>query len=60
MHHKRRRQASARAGCKMCKPYKDQRFSKPKARRELAGAGGFGKIRKLVHTAQDLKDGRSF
>lgn len=54
--HKRKRPASTRAGCKMCKPYKDQRFSKPRARRELAGKGGFGKLRKLRATAQDLKE----
>jgi hypothetical protein len=39
----------------MCKPYKDQRFSKPKAQREIAGKGGFGKIRQLRATADDLK-----
>ena len=54
--HKRRRPASARAGCKMCKPYKDQRFSKPRAAREVAGRGGFGKLRQLRATAQDLKE----
>jgi hypothetical protein len=53
--HKRRRPASSRAGCKLCKPYKDQRFSKPLAQREIAGAGGFGKIRALIHSATDLK-----
>lgn len=54
-HHKRKRPASSRAGCKMCKAYKDQRFSKPRAQREIAGSGGFGKIRALRHTADDLK-----
>jgi hypothetical protein len=58
MNHKRRRPASTRAGCKMCKPYKDQRFSKPKAQREIAGKGGFGKIRGLRHSADDLKHDR--
>lgn len=53
--HKRRRPASTRAGCKLCKPYKDQRFSKPRAQRELAGKGGFGKLRRLRATAADLK-----
>jgi hypothetical protein len=55
-HHKRRRPASTRAGCKLCKPYKDQRYSKKLAQRELAGKGGFGKIRALRHTAVDLRD----
>ena len=54
--HKRGRPASTRAGCKMCKPYKDQRFSKALARREIAGKGGFGNIRKLRATAQDMKE----
>lgn len=40
----------------MCKPYKDQRYSKPKAQRMIAGKGGFGKLRKLQATAQDLKE----
>jgi len=55
-HHKRRRAASTRAGCKLCKPYKDQRFSKALAQREIAGKGGFGKIRALVHSRADLRD----
>lgn len=53
--HKRKRPKSRRAGCALCKPYKDQRFSKPKSQREVAGKGGFGKIRALRHTADDLK-----
>lgn len=56
--HKRRRPASSRAGCKMCKPYKDQRSSKAKARREIGGKGGFGKIRMLRHTQDDLNQVR--
>lgn len=55
MNHKRRRPASTRAGCKMCKPYKDQRYSKPRARRQIAGRGGFGKLRGLIHTEADLR-----
>lgn len=54
--HKRRRPASTRAGCKLCKPYKDQRYSKRKAQREIAGGGGFGKLRALRHAEADLKE----
>lgn len=53
--HKRKRPASSRAGCKLCKPYKDQRFSKPKAQREIAGNGGFGKLRKLRAAKDDMR-----
>jgi hypothetical protein len=56
VNHKRRRPASSRAGCKLCKPYKDQRFSKARARREIAGKGGFGKIRQLRATADDMRN----
>jgi hypothetical protein len=56
VNHKRKRPASSRAGCKMCKPYKDQRFSKPRARREIAGRGGFGKLRKMIHTEADMRE----
>jgi hypothetical protein len=41
----------------MCKPYKDQRFSKKLAQREIAGAGGFGKLRALQAAEQDLREG---
>lgn len=54
-HHKRGRPASTRAGCKLCKPYKDQRFSKRLAQREIAGKGGFGKLRALRHASADLR-----
>lgn len=53
--HKRRKPASSRAGCKLCKPYKDQRASKRKAQREVMGRGGFGKLRALRHAEADLK-----
>jgi len=53
--HKRKRTPSTRAGCKMCKPYKDQRFSKRLAQREIAGTGGFGKLRKLRATEDDMR-----
>ncbi|MBK7251471.1 MAG: hypothetical protein IT496_05625 [Gammaproteobacteria bacterium] len=56
MHHKRHRPASSRAGCKVCKPYKDQRFSKKLAQREIAGRGGFGKLRALSGAESDLAD----
>ncbi len=59
MHHKRKRPASRRAGCKLCKPYKDQRFSKARARREIAGKGGFGKLRSLRGAAADLAEARA-
>lgn len=54
--HKRGRPKSVRAGCLMCKPYKDQKASKPLARRELGGKGGFGKLRKMIHTESDMKE----
>lgn len=56
MNHKRKRPASTRAGCKLCKPYKDQRFSKPKAEREIHGRGGFGKLRRLQGAEQDMRE----
>ena len=58
--HKRGRPASTRAGCKMCKPYKDQRYSKAHARREIGGAGGFGKLRSWRATEQDLVDFKKY
>lgn len=54
MNHKRGRPASSRAGCKLCKPYKDQRYSKPKAERQIAGRGGFGKLRRLQAAKADM------
>lgn len=54
MHHKRKRQPNARAGCKMCKPQKSVTGYKGKVHRELLGSGGFGKIRDDIHTQQDI------
>lgn len=57
MHHKRRKQPSARAGCKMCKPQKSVTGYKGKVQREICGVGGgFGKIRALRHANNDLKE----
>lgn len=56
MNHKRNRPKSQRAGCTLCKPYKHQRFGKSRAEREIAGAGGFGKIRAAVHARADLME----
>ncbi len=56
MNHKRGRPASSRAGCKLCKPYKDQRYSKPKAERQIAGGGGFGKLRRLQAAKDDMME----
>lgn len=39
----------------MCKPYKHPGFSKGKARREIAGTGGFGKLRAEISASQDAR-----
>lgn len=39
----------------MCKPQKDQKFSKHKRETEVHGKGGFGKCRAAVHAIADLK-----
>lgn len=56
MNHKRGRPKQRRAGCLMCKPYKHPGFSKGKARREIAGTGGFGKLRAEIAARQDEMD----
>jgi len=56
VNHKRGRPASSRAGCKLCKPYKDQRYSKQKHERQIAGRGGFGKLRRLQAAKADMMD----
>lgn len=56
MNHKRGRPKQRRAGCLMCKPYKHPGFSKGKARREIAGTGGFGKLRAEIAARQDERD----
>jgi hypothetical protein len=58
MNHKRGKPKSARAGCLMCKPYKDQKASKAKAKREIGGKGGFGKLRAEICAAKDMKDSK--
>lgn len=54
--HKRRRAPNQRSGCKMCKPYKGVTGYKGKADSEVAGAGGFGKIRRLRAAERDMRD----
>ena len=51
MHHKRGRPKNARGGCLMCKPHKCNGGQKYKYRHK-----GFGVIRRLYGTIQDLKD----
>lgn len=53
MNHKRRRAPHQRAGCKMCKPNKDER-NKSTYEKTL-GHTGFGKIRGAIHANEDLK-----
>jgi hypothetical protein len=55
MNHKRKRHPNARAGCKMCKPYKQVSGWKGLSERRLGGAGGFGKIRNLIYAKQDME-----
>jgi len=50
VNHKRRRQPNARAGCKMCKPQKSNKFNDETSVYHV----GFGKIRKLAATKQDM------
>lgn len=52
MHHKRGRCKNRRSGCLMCKPNKVNGFPDEKE----VGHFGFGKIRKSIHSKQDLKD----
>lgn len=54
MNHKRGRPKNRRAGCLMCKPNKVNGFPD----NEKVGHYGFGKIRDLKHTKQDLKEAR--
>ena len=57
-HHKRKKQPSIRAGCKMCKPQKAVTGYKGLVQREVLGiGGGFGKIRADIHTRQDMRLG---
>jgi hypothetical protein len=53
MHHKRKRHPNARSGCAMCKPQKKGNGVNPD--KEM-GHSGFGKIKKLIHTKEDLKN----
>jgi hypothetical protein len=51
MNHKRKNTKNQRAGCLMCKPNKMN--GRPE---KQLGHKGFGKLRELIHTDQDLKD----
>jgi hypothetical protein len=53
MHHKRKRHPNARSGCAMCKPQKKGNGVNPD--KEM-GHSGFSKIKKLIHTKEDLKN----
>lgn len=55
MNYKRGKPKSVRAGCLMCKPQKAQWFSKPLAKREVHGTGGFGKLRRERGAEHDLR-----
>ena len=51
MNHKRRRAPNRRAGCGMCKPHKLSHF-----KQDQLGHRGFGKLRRVIHTGQDLRE----
>lgn len=55
-HHKRKRHPARRAGCAMCKPQK-KGGANPDTQ---VCNNGFGKIRNLAHSKQDLKEGRAY
>lgn len=50
---KRKRHSNARAGCAMCKPHKHGKGANPDTG---VHHSGFGKIKKLIHTEQDLQE----
>ena len=52
MNHKRGRPKNRRAGCLMCKRNKVNGFNDEVS----AEHTGFGKIRKLIHSKQDMKE----
>lgn len=52
MHHKRGKPKNARAGCLLCKPNKANGAQKT----EL-GHRGYGKLRRAIHSAGDLRRG---
>ena len=56
MHHKRKRHPNARSGCAMCKPQKKGNGVNPD--KEL-GHSGFGKIKKMIHSREDLDNAMS-
>ena len=52
MNHKRGKRKNARAGCLLCKPNKMNGRNKDKL-----GHTGFGKLRKVLCSKNDLRDG---
>jgi hypothetical protein len=50
MHHKKKKPKNARAGCLMCKPNKMNGWNK-----EKLGHTGFGKLKDVIHSKDDLK-----
>ena len=51
MNHKRGKPKNSRAGCLMCKPNKMNGGDKTQL-----GHKGFGKLRKLAHSKDDIKE----
>ncbi len=51
MHHKKKKPKNSRAGCLMCKPNKMNGWNK-----EKLGHTGFGKLKDVIHSKDDLKN----
>jgi len=51
MHHKRKRTKNQRSGCLFCKPNKMNGWKETEI-----GHYGFGKLKKLIHAKEDMKN----